>query len=69
MFDGLAEKGFGRLPVALRAEHEVHRPTSPINRPVEIRPLAANLQVGLVDTPHCPVGVPKRFQRLTDSGE
>jgi hypothetical protein len=51
MPDGRAEKGFGRGHFAPRPEHEVPRLASPIHRPVQVDPLAANLQVGLVDTP------------------
>ena len=51
MFDGLAEKGFRRSHIALRPEHEVHCLAGPIYRPVQIDPLATNLQIGLVNTP------------------
>ena len=40
MFDGLAEKGFGRAHIALCPEHEVHCLADLIYRPVEIDPLA-----------------------------
>ena len=45
------KKLFGRGHVAPRPEHEVHRLASPIHRPVQVDPPAANLQIGLVDTP------------------
>jgi hypothetical protein len=51
IFDGLAEERFGRAQTALRPEHEVHCLADPIYRPVEIAPLATNLQIGLVNTP------------------
>ena len=44
MFEGLAEKGFGRGYIALRTEHKVHCLAGPIHPPVEIDPLATNLQ-------------------------
>ena len=66
MFDGFAEKGFGRGYIALRTEHEVHCLAGPIRRPVEIDPLATNLQIGLVNTPRlsrrCCEAVPALFE-------
>jgi hypothetical protein len=51
MSDGLADEGFSRSHVPFRPEHEVHRLAGPIYRPVQIDPLATNLQIGLVNAP------------------
>jgi hypothetical protein len=49
--DSLAEKSFGRGHDALRPAHEVHCLASPIHRPIQVDPFAANLYLGLVDAP------------------
>lgn len=51
MFDGLAAESFGRAHIALCPEHEVDCLAEPIHRPVELEPLATNLQIGLVNAP------------------
>jgi hypothetical protein len=43
MFDRLSEKGLVRAHVALCPEHEDHRLTGSIHRPVQINPFATNL--------------------------
>src|SRR5471032_1263549 len=51
MLDDLLEKCLCCCHVAFGAEHEVYRLACPINRPIEIDPPAADLQVRFVDTP------------------
>ena len=48
---GRAEEGLGRGHVAVLAQHGVHEVAVAIDRPIQIRPAAPNLQVGIVDVP------------------
>src|SRR3954452_4679149 len=49
VFQRLAEEALGRLQVALRREQEVDRVSVLVDGPVQVAPLAADLDVGLVD--------------------
>src|ERR1700710_645576 len=66
MLDCLDEKGFSRSHVSLCSEHEVHRLAGPIYRPVQINPLATNLQIGVVNTPGPACGYTKPIPALNE---
>jgi hypothetical protein len=66
VFVCLAEKGFSRSHVALCLEHEVHRLAGQIYRPVQINPLATNLQIGFVNTPGPSCGYAKPIPALDE---
>ena len=51
MLDCLDEKGFFRSHVARCPEHEIYRLAGPIHRAIQVHLFAANLQIGLVNTP------------------
>ena len=46
-----AEERLGRLHVAVLAEHGVDQVAVPVDRPIQVRPAAKDLQVVLVDMP------------------
>jgi hypothetical protein len=48
VFQRLAEEALGGLQVALRGEQEVDRVSVLVDGPVQVAPLAADLDVGLV---------------------
>src|ERR1700730_4419726 len=52
--DGRAKERPGRADIALAAQAEVHGSARAIDRPVQVRPFAADLDVGLIDTPRRP---------------
>ena len=68
-----AEEGLGRLHVAVLAQHHVDQVSVPVDRPVEVDPAAADLQVGLVDIPACPgytaLPEPALAQRVAHDGQ
>jgi hypothetical protein len=51
LVDGALEEASHSGDVAMRREEDVHRATQPVGRPVQILPLAADLDVGVVDPP------------------
>jgi hypothetical protein len=65
--DGLGEEGFSRCNSTPGAEPEVNRLAGPINRTVEVGPLAPDLHVLLIDPPRltAPVQIAReREERL-----
>jgi len=65
---GLAKEGLGRGDVAPRAEPEVNGFSFRVDSPVEINPLAADPDIGLVNAPRRACLGCKRLQRLSNSG-
>src|ERR1017187_9874898 len=51
MLDCLLEEGLGCGYIACPAEPEVDRLSTLIYRPIEVSPLAAHLDIGLIDSP------------------
>ena len=51
---GGAEERLGRLHVPVLAQHGIDQVLIPVDRPIQVCPAAADLQVGLVDVPACP---------------
>jgi hypothetical protein len=51
---GLAKERLGCGHIAPAAQTTIYRPALAINRPIQIDPLPANLNVGLVHPPRCP---------------
>src|SRR3984957_5516675 len=49
--DGLAKERLGSADIALAAQPEVHGSARAVDRPVQVHPFAADLDVGLIDTP------------------
>src|SRR3984893_11134452 len=51
---GLAKERLGRDDIALSAQPEVYSSARAVDRPVQVHPFAADLDVGLIDTPRRP---------------
>src|ERR1017187_480806 len=49
--DSLAKKRLGRAHITMAAQAKVHGPSSAINGPVKVHPLATDLHIRLIDTP------------------
>ena len=49
--DGLAKESLGCADIALGAQAEVNGSACAVDRPIQVHPLAADLDVGLVNTP------------------
>ena len=68
-----AEERLGRLHVARLAEHGVDQVAVPVDRPIQVGPAAADLQVGLVDVPAgagaASQAVPELAQFVADDGK
>src|SRR5215212_3126109 len=62
LLQGLAEEALGGLQVALRREQEVNGRTVLVDGPVQVPPLAANLDVYLVDADRAAVRLAKGAQ-------
>ena len=50
-FNRFAKERLGSRDIASGAQPEVDRPTRPVNRTIEVTPLAADLDVRLIDAP------------------
>ena len=68
VLDGVLEKCFCCGYVTFCAQREVYRLAGPIYRPIEVDPLAADLQVGFVDTPRLSRGRAKTVPPFDEFG-
>src|SRR5829696_2937938 len=68
VFQRLAEEALGGLQVALRREQEVNGSAVLVDGPVQVAPLAADLDVCLVDPDRAAMGLAEGPQSLLDQG-
>src|SRR3954468_4060540 len=68
VFQRLAEEALGRLQVALRREEEINRVSVLVDGPVQIAPLAADLDVCLIDADRAAMGFAEGPQPPLDQG-
>ena len=70
---GRAEERLGRLHVAVLAEHRVDQVAAAVDRPIQVGPAAADLQIRLIDVPSgagaAPPAMPAFAQLVAHDGQ